>query len=161
MRPRALCVHAPVSQLHARDQFSYLPSRGMCKILGMPILSWIAARITGEALKAGGEVFKTATEIPKNIIETEKAHLEVEELKFQTTERQHLITPATFEDVEQYDPKVERLYERLERFRRTGHADLPRIAPFGLLLSIVIFAGLLFPLAAIGYWVFRWVSARY
>jgi hypothetical protein len=75
----------------------------------MSILAWLATKITGEAIKAGGEVAKTATEIPKNLVETQKAHLEVEELKFQKAERQHLITPATFDDVKEYDPKVKRI----------------------------------------------------
>ena len=77
----------------------------------MPILSWIAAKLTGEAIKAGGEIAKTATEIPKNIVETHKAHLEVDEINAKRAERERLIVPATFEEVKYYDPKVKRLHQ--------------------------------------------------
>jgi hypothetical protein len=79
----------------------------------MSMLAWLAAKITGEAIKAGGEVAKTATEIPKNLIETQKARLEIEELNFQKKERQHLITIATFEQVKEYDLNVKRIEKHL------------------------------------------------
>jgi hypothetical protein len=106
----------------------------------MPILAWIAARITGEALKAGGEVAKTATEIPKNLIETQKAHLEVEELKFQNTQRQNLITPATFDEVKQYDPKAKLLHDHFDRprlnakYQQQEGESRPSLSPFVLIL---------------------------
>jgi hypothetical protein len=98
----------------------------------MAIVEWLLAKFTGEAVKAGGEVAKTATEIPKNIMETRKAHLEVAELQRQREEREQLITPATFADVERYDPKVQYLAE-LSRRRR-------RLAKYGLVILLIALA---------------------
>lgn len=72
----------------------------------MPIWEWIVGKITREVIKAGGEIAKTATEIPKNIMETKKAHREIEELDAKRRERERLITPATFEDMQRYHPKT-------------------------------------------------------
>lgn len=73
----------------------------------MPFLTWLASKLTGEALKAGTEVAKTATEIPKNLAETEKARLEVAELKRAHRERETLIQSANFEDVKNFDRNME------------------------------------------------------
>lgn len=77
----------------------------------MPFLEWIAAKLTGEAIKGGAEFAKTATEIPKNIVETRKAELEVAELKVRAQERERLIVPATFDDVKQFDPMYGRIHD--------------------------------------------------
>jgi hypothetical protein len=82
----------------------------------MPFLSWITAKLSGAAIKAGAEVVKSGAEtakalaeVPKTLIETEKAHLEVKELQLQSQERERLIVPATFADVKEYDPKIEQI----------------------------------------------------
>jgi hypothetical protein len=124
--------------------------RNGCKLLdkefSMSMLAWLATKITGEAIKTGGEVAKTATEIPKNLVETQKARLEVEELKLHRAERESLITPATFEQVKEYDPKVARIEKRIRRAGLEDHIPLLRSSRVGtvvLLFFLTVLASFL------------------
>lgn len=49
--------------------------------------------------------------IQKDMYETKKTRLEIE--KIEDEKREKLITPATMEDIEKYDPKTQRLVHKV------------------------------------------------
>jgi hypothetical protein len=88
----------------------------------MPFISWLAGKVTGQAIKVGGEVARTATEIPKNIAETQKARLEIKELHAKRDDRQRIVHPATFDDVRRFDPHVRAMMDG-QMFKHFGLSD--------------------------------------
>jgi hypothetical protein len=51
--------------------------------------------------------------IRKDLIDTKKAKLEVKKLQHEERTRNSLITPATFDDVVKYDPKIHQIGKKV------------------------------------------------
>jgi len=103
------------------------------------MFTWLAAqfaRLTTSIVKDGVETVNSAVEIPKTIIETEKAKLEVEQLKEERSQHHALITPATFNDVKEFDPKYQRLTELI---RVPLDAPAARAKPSGNLAEYALY----------------------
>lgn len=128
----------------------------------MFLLSWILAKVTGEAVKTGGEIARTAVEVPKAIAEMEKARLEVAKLKEDRALGERLIHPATFEDVKEFDPTYRRI-----RMKTADSAYLPSpptrraSAVTSIWINVVLLLLFVFPFL---FWVFYrilvWIFPR-
>jgi hypothetical protein len=74
------------------------------------ILTWIANHV-------GSTFFKNWTGVRKDLVDTEKAKLEItkleEEAKEKAKQTESLITPASFDDVKNYDPKYKKITDNV------------------------------------------------
>src|ERR1044071_2852649 len=73
----------------------------------MPIFGWI----------------RDALGLHKDIIDSKKSKLEVDKLEDEKLERQ-ILTRATMEDIEKYDPKVRKLKSKIDRDRERRDREL-------------------------------------
>lgn len=65
-------------------------------------ITWIANHI-------GSTFFKNWSGVRKDFVDTKKAKLEINKLEDEAEKRESLITPATLEDVKNYDPKYKQI----------------------------------------------------
>lgn len=77
----------------------------------MPLPVWLPTWLTN---LLGGGWIRNALGIRKDLIDTKKSKLEVKKLEHEEKARNNLITPATMEDIEKYDPKTKELLQIVE-----------------------------------------------
>jgi hypothetical protein len=75
----------------------------------LPLVAWL----TWIADHIGLGSIKNVTGVRKDLVDTKKAKLEIDKLEDEAEKRDSLITPATFEDVKNYDPKYKQINEKL------------------------------------------------
>ena len=116
----------------------------------MPIPTWLSNFI-------GFGWIRDLLGIRKDVVDLEKSKLEVKRLKDEERTRHSLITPATFDDVMKYDPKIKWI-EKL-----VGKGSRQDIAPrredssqFRPVLELILFILALFGLSR----VIRWLIKR-
>jgi hypothetical protein len=74
----------------------------------MPLISWL----TWIANHIGLGSVKNITGVRKDLVDTKKAKLEINKLEDEAEKRESVITPASFEDVKNYDPKYKQIQDK-------------------------------------------------
>ncbi|HEX8140685.1 MAG TPA: hypothetical protein VF544_24175 [Pyrinomonadaceae bacterium] len=117
----------------------------------MPIPAWLSNFI-------GFGWIRDLFGIRKDLIDTKKSKLEVRKLEDDERAR-NLITPATFEDVKEYDPKYQAIRQRIEERRfRLFFYYAPHAPLWFLILTVIIeWLALLFSVGYLIYMILKWL----
>lgn len=78
----------------------------------MPLPAWLPVWLTN---LLGGGWIRNALGVRKDLIDTKKSKLEVKKLEHEERARHSLITPATFDDVKEFDPKYRAIKRRIRK----------------------------------------------
>jgi hypothetical protein len=74
---------------------------------------WLTAKIVGLFTKATGAAVKGTVDTVKGVTDIEKNRLDIKLKKQELADKERLIQPATFEDIKEYDPKIEEIRRRV------------------------------------------------
>ncbi|MFZ0663011.1 MAG: hypothetical protein WAM66_09990 [Acidobacteriaceae bacterium] len=108
------------------------------------MIDWLLGLVSGKAIKAGAETADAITAIPKNLIEAEKARLEVENLKYEKSEQDRLVVPATYQQTLEHSNVYRRVSQRIRKLNEREPDDPDPIERLIWVLVFVVFVWALF-----------------
>jgi len=97
-------------------------------------LAWLLHKVSFSSTKA-------LTGVRKDLVDTKKAKLEIDKLEDEAEKRESLVTPATFEDVKNYDPKYGKITATIKMEETTSLIRSKALASFiiELLKELLLF----------------------